>query len=155
MAERAAKLQRIEAFRRKVPHVSASALTGILKEVRDNGVPDGGSLRKTFQEAREAVVRADGMYGAILREVELPPEKPGPDLRLVYADPVALLAKACETCVPFWTFFESRHAANPSTMANPWDLIIYSDEVTAGNVLAPDGVRKSQVLYYSLSLIHI
>ena len=108
MAERAAKMQRVEAFRRKVPHVSATALASILKEVSEVGAPPGGTDRTVFREAREAVVTADGPYGPIVQMTELPPEDPGPGIPLTFAHPFATLAHACKSCKPFWRFVKER-----------------------------------------------
>ena len=40
MAERAAKLRRLEAFRRRIPHVTASALSTILVDIERHGLSE-------------------------------------------------------------------------------------------------------------------
>ena len=54
--ERAEKLQRLEATKRRVPALSASALAGLLQDIEANGLP-GLSQRK---HVKEATVKALG-----------------------------------------------------------------------------------------------
>ena len=53
MGDRAAKLRKLNAFRRKLPHCSASALGAILKEIKQHGVPEGATSRDAFRDARD------------------------------------------------------------------------------------------------------
>ena len=38
----------------------------------------------------------------------------------------------------------------PASFERPWRMFVYSDEVTPGNVTAPDNRRKVWVLYWGL-----
>ena len=72
MAEdRVLKLRRLERLRRRVPHASVSALTSILKDVSDD-IPELGTSRGQFREARDATVASDTPYGTVVQHTELP-----------------------------------------------------------------------------------
>ena len=47
------------------------------------------------------------------------------------------------------TLFSTKLAEHPCSPAHPWNLIIYSDEVTPGNVLSTSNKRKLQCVYWS------
>ena len=72
MAEpRAGKLRRLENFRRRLPHISASALESVLNEVERSGVPDAHS-RRDMREARNLEVEAPTPYGPLFHTSQLP-----------------------------------------------------------------------------------
>lgn len=65
------------------------------------------------------------------------------------ANPFAFLWKAVTDCDNFAKFFHSRMIAKPPTPEAPWQIILYSDEVTPGNPLATNNMRKFQAIYWS------
>ena len=67
--ERRAKLQKLNQFRRKLPHITASALAAVLGAVRDDGLPDLAD-RDSMREARDLESMAPGPYGPILQHVD-------------------------------------------------------------------------------------
>ena len=64
MAEREAKLRKLETFRRKVPAASQSAISQILKEIEKEGLPELHD-RQHMREARKLVLGSDTTYGKI------------------------------------------------------------------------------------------
>ena len=54
-----------------------------------------------------------------------------------------------EHSTPFRRLLQRRHADIPSSEAAPWRMILYTDEVTPGNVLGVQPRRKSQCVYIS------
>ena len=149
MAEdRVLKLRRLERLRRRVPHASVSALTSILRDVSDD-MPELGTNRGQFREARDSTVASDTPYGTIVQQADLPAASGGDPITVYFAAPFALLWHVCSVSKPFWHFLKERLAAHPSTAASPWKIIAYSDEVTPGNVMATDTTRKSQVIYWA------
>ena len=67
MAEnRAAKLQKLNHFRRKLPHVSANALASIATAIAGEGAPDGLQNRNELRAARNTICKTTGPYGPIL-----------------------------------------------------------------------------------------
>jgi hypothetical protein len=147
MSARHAKLQRLERFRRNVPYISANALAAVLDEVDREGLPEGHD-RHNFASARELVANTDTPYGALHQELELDGID-GSKLPLRIVNPFAILWLAFATCTAFNGLLTAKMAAKPPTAENPWSLILYSDEVTPGNVLATQNLRKIQVVYFS------
>ncbi len=67
MGDRAAKLRKLNAFRRRLPHCTASALGAILKEIKQHGVPEGATSRVAFKDARDLQNQSKTPFGAILQ----------------------------------------------------------------------------------------
>ena len=61
---RRAKLRRSDAFRRRNPYVSASALSALLDDVEQNGIPELHT-EKACYEASEGVINEDTDYGRL------------------------------------------------------------------------------------------
>ena len=66
--ERAAKLSRLQEFRRTKPHCSASAMSAILDDVAKNGLPPLRSRANT-QEARDMIANKDTDYGKLVQSI--------------------------------------------------------------------------------------
>ena len=64
------RLLDLNAFRRKPPHLSASALSAVLEAVADEGLPELTS-RKDMAGATAAVVQETTPYGPLLVDFDL------------------------------------------------------------------------------------
>ena len=129
--ERAEKLQRLEATKRRVPALSASALAGLLQDIEANGLP-GLSQRKHI---KEATIKALDMssYGPLLETKTIPGiKKP---VQLVFANFCILLQGLFVQCESFRTLLIDTMTAHAPAALN---LCFYSDEVNPGNTLAID-----------------
>ena len=69
--ERAAKLRRLDALKRAVPHVSAPALSAIIGEIHKHGLPDL-CCRNAFKEAKRATTNTQTPYGSLHQVVSIP-----------------------------------------------------------------------------------
>ena len=147
--ERDAKLRRLEAFRRRLPAVSASALSSICKDIADHGIPDVFS-RQNLQHARELIASTSTPFGSLLQNMTVRADG-DIDMQVEIAHPFAVIWHAFSTCDAFRALMVAKHMARPSSLDQPWSLILYSDEVTPGNALAADPSRKSQCIYYSFA----
>ena len=65
------------------------------------------------------------------------------------AHPFALLWTSVDGSPKLKALLLERLAVHPSSLESPWHLVLYSDEVTPGNVLAFMNVRKFQAVYFS------
>ena len=54
MEDRATKLRKLNDFRRRLPHCSASALAAIIADVKEHAIPEGRTDRKAFREGTRA-----------------------------------------------------------------------------------------------------
>ena len=144
---RESKLRRLNAFRRRRPHMSASALSETLHAIKDEGLPDLTS-RHCMRESRDAVCNEHTPFGKVTQELELPLQQGG-QTRISIASPAAFLWVALVGSVSLAALFESRLDVHPSSPEKPWNLVLYSDEVTPGSALSPNNERKFQGLYYT------
>ena len=133
--------------------MSAKALSDIIAEINRTGLPELIG-RPQLREARDHTVNHITYYGKLLQNVVLPgiDDSIAQDIRtLVVSHPLAMLHHCLETIEPFWAFFKARLVLHPCTAATPWHLVLYTDEVVPGSVLAPLTLRKSQAIYWTFS----
>ena len=146
--DRAAKLRKLNDFRRRLPHCSASALASVLADIQENGLPDGDISRVAMKDARNLQNNAHTRYGPILQSITLI-DKDNAEAVLYIAHPMALLVTIVSDCEKFASFFHRKLRAHPCSHDNPWNLVLYTDEVTPGNPLATMNKRKFQAIYWT------
>jgi hypothetical protein len=145
---RPAKLRRLEAFRRRLPSVSASALEAILNDVVRYGVPEVHT-RQALAEARNNVTSSDTPHGKIHQKITLSTVD-GSHMQIEIAHPFAMMWYCFQNCITWRSVLLLKHSQRPSSIEHPWSLVIYTDEVTPGSGLTLMPGRKSQCVYYSL-----
>ena len=148
MTERSAKLLKLNDFRRRLPHCTASALASILADVRDHGIPEGSMSRGAFREARDLQNSQMTPFGPVLQSV-LIFGKDDSEKQLTIAHPIALLWKAASECNSFSTYLHQKLIEHPPSQEMPWSLLLYTDEVTPRNPLATLNSRKFHAIYWS------
>ena len=154
MTSREAKLQRLNTFRRKVPHVSASALSKILSARQD--IPELSS-RQDIADATASVLETETPHGQLLTTIAVKSAKPdAPDIVLDVVNPLALMWYAFKTCSAFAICLNQAINAMGD---EPLGLFLYSDEITPGRELAHTNLRKSWLIYFTFQqfghLIHL
>ena len=132
MEPRPAKLQRLNRFRRSVPHASVSALAKIAETMRD--IPDVHSA-SAFSRARDQIVSQMTPYGPVLQQLDLE-STAGGELPLLIAHPFAQLFVSYSNCEPFRLLINDACAKRPPSHDNPWNIILYSDEIVPGKNLS-------------------
>ena len=143
---RATKLSRLEAFRRRVPHVPASALGAVMKEISAVGLPDL-QTRAAMREARDKLSKSDTPYGPLIQTFEL--TSPSGPVPVPVCHPHAMLWYATKHCNGWQTLFSNALLRHPPSADAPWNLVVYTDEITPGNALAHMLTRKCQAVYWS------
>ena len=141
--DRASKLQKLEAVRRKVPAMSAAAMSGLLTEIEAAGLPELKG-RRHIREATEHSVCQHSAYGPMLQTVTVD----GLDGRPVQV----LLANFYSFLQAVWTVSDSFRALvhrSTSSSQQVFNLVYYTDEINCGNPLAPDPTRKLWAVYLS------
>ena len=143
---RAAKLRRLDRFRRSIPDVSQSALDAILRHAR-TCLPDLLG-RKAMRQGRDLQVNEVTPYGPVKvsLEVEL---LDGSKDTITVVNAFAQLWIASKRCEGFGKLLSECLAATPPSHDRPWKFILYSDEVVPGNVIGFHNRRKGWVMYYS------
>ena len=148
--DRKQKLRRLNDWRRELPHCTASALSAIVAAVKDRGIPELGTNRNTFREARNVQCNDGTPAGPIIQRITLIAKEEGDEVKpFTVAHPLAALWQACRDCEPFKHFMRDRMREHPCSHDAPWRIITYSDEVTPGNVVAVVNNRKFHAIYWS------
>jgi hypothetical protein len=148
--ERLAKLRKLDDARRKLPFASVSACSAWMNEIRkDLSLLDAPLHRKAFQEARDnLVLHSKTAFGPILQTIKMI-KTDGEYVDLYVAHPWATLDVCISKSDRFKHHFMKQLRAIPCTLEDPWHLIVYSDEVTPGNVHSPQNNRKFWAVYWS------
>ena len=143
---RAAKLRRLDDFRRSVPYVSASAMAAILKLAKQD-MPELDN-RMSMQEARDVRVSENTPYGTLMMIMQIV-SITSAMMNMNVVNVFAQLWVATKECAGFATMIAARLVTTPSTYERPWRFIIYADEVVPGNQLSFHNMRKCWVIYWS------
>ena len=131
MASRREKLKKLDEFRRRVPHVSASALSAICQDIEEHGVPEIHRKRDLHDAARMASAettsygptvitkRAHGLSGTVA---------------FLMFGPLALLSMVTSEGGGFTDLMQATMAECPPSFEHPWDMVLYSDEIVPGTL---------------------
>ena len=147
MAERSAKLQKLNLLRRSVPNCSKSSLEAIVKHIAEYGLPEMAG-RKQMTEAAQRYLDQYHAYGPLLYSK---------DFKMTDGNVVAIplvnfhsLLSACYSING--SFYNSLATAITSLgngPGNEFDLILYSDECLPANALGRAN-KKVWVVYCSI-----
>ena len=88
--ERASKARKLNAFRRRLPHCSASARGAVLRAVKDTGLPEGDVGRGALRKARDDQCNASTPYGTLIENI-IVKKANGQDLSIPICNPFAFL----------------------------------------------------------------
>eukprot|EP00971_Amphidinium_carterae_P350458 6491556-Amphidinium_carterae.1 len=132
---KAIKLHSVQSLRASLPHISQNALAAILKAAAENPLPTGS--RTTIREARDLHAKQETPYGSLHSYIDCPLDEPvGATMRLEVQNPMSMLFYLCLNSHSFGAMVQKTHAENPSTPEKPWNMILYSDEISPGNQLS-------------------
>ena len=100
--------------------------------------------------SRQAVASASlSLLGRCVDTVALPlrgaAARPWP-----IASPSTCMRFFCESSDSFASMVLAAERACPNSLANPWRMVLYSDELTPGNPLRADNRRKTMIWYWSI-----
>jgi hypothetical protein len=141
------KLRKLNAMRRKLPHMTASAMSSLLEEVEQHGIPELHS-RKQLAEATASEISAHNGYGPMLSKSILV-DKQGAKAELLMINPLTLLQAAFGQGGSYTELVMDTLRRHPSSPDHPWSLAVYCDEVVPGNVISHENRRKEWVGYSS------
>ena len=143
---RAAKLRKLENFRRQLPYLSCTALEQILNLVQKEGCPELHS-RKNIKEAVDLTIDDFFSYGPCVEQLEVTTVTG--DIKKI---PVLNLPTFLQGVFAEGGYFSQlllqMHERMPSTFHAPWHGILYADELHPGNQLSSTS-RKTWCLYFS------
>ena len=110
--ESAAKARKLNAFRRRLPHCSASALGAILQAVQDTGLPEGGVGRDALRAARDYQCNEETSYGSLIEHIWVKTTT-GEWHAIPICNPFAFLWVAVRDCCQFISFFACQASRPP------------------------------------------
>ena len=148
MAERHTKLARLQSLRDRLPFISQSALHAILKIAKDERLPEI-STRCDLRDARDAVARTVTPYGNICQTVNLRMSD-GTEISVEIQNPFAMLHHSCSSSRQLSALIRRCVEEQQPSLAKPWNIVLYADEVTPGNQLAYKNSRKFWAIYWSM-----
>ncbi len=131
-------------------YVSTSALSAVFDEIREFGLPEHSSQR-TIKRARDSEFNdaTTTPYGCVIRTIDIGKDDRGLAVAFWYADPRSNLYYMIRSCDRLRAFILRTLELHPCSPTNPWTVILYDDEILAGNVLLHHNHRKSWAYYYS------
>ncbi len=140
-SSRSKKLKTLNELRRKCPHVTASALSEILSEIAETGVPDLHG-RAHIGEAADQEISQHNAYGPLLSSVPARAKGCDDDIEIVTVNPLTMLQAV-------FGQGGSYHELLTSTvmMFATLSAIVYFDEVVPGDPLGYANRRKIWVCY--------
>ena len=114
------KLDELNRFRRRLPHITHSALSQVIAEGKRSGLPDLNS-RGDIREARDAQVMDETEYGPMCQQ-SLLDGFDGRKVGLTFMHPLAFLTVAFAASAVFSAYFEKLHDETPSSPEKPWGI---------------------------------
>ena len=143
MADRPAKLARVLDLRTRLPYCSQTALAALLKAAGEEELPSTVD-RQTVARARDDAINFITPYGPIHRTIDVS------GFNVEIQDPFSTLYQACAISEDLSELVKRVHARKPSSIAAPWRLLLYWDEITPGNQLAYKSSKKFWAFYWSI-----
>ena len=146
VAERAVRTMKL---RRSLPHMSASAMASVVKYAQDHDLSDLPSSTRGIRRDRDTTLE-DTPFGPMLISTSLVGKAGSKDLVLHMINPLGYLHTAVkQPGSGFSKRFIELWNSKPSTVDNPWRIILYADEVVPGNALSLMNKRKVWIVYFS------
>ena len=148
-AEAKAKRQRLVEVRSTMPFASMTALAAIVTLASKETLPP--AQRATITKGYNELVKTETPYGAIHQMVGFPTDGDGGlciDLEIQH--PQSMLWHAGRVSQTLSDLIKRSLAAKPCSYAEPWNAILYNDEISPGNQLAFKNSRKLQGIYWTL-----
>jgi hypothetical protein len=130
--------------------ISVSALSEVLAEIKLHGMPDSSS-KSTIKRARDREFADESAtpYGVVIQSLTTGVNSANKPVEFWYADPRCNIYYMMRKCNRLYMFFLATLEKHPSTPESPWTIIVYNDEILAGNPMLRHNTRKAWAFYYS------
>ena len=141
-----AKRARLNEIGRK-SFVSDRGKEALINDIKRLGVPEHAS-KTTFIRARRKECARSTDFGELVQPMMLPLED-GNEKEIHFQHPLAMLDTACKDSPAFNGLMAEMHARKECTFDDPWNLILYNDEVGVSPLSGHDA-RETQAIYWSI-----
>ena len=142
------KIARLQSLKARLPHVSQSALASLLAIAQREKLPEV-KYRQEVRDARDLTVKITTLYGPLHQKIPVL-TKSGTYVDVEIAHPFAMLQHVCKVSELFANCLVRTVAKVPNNLRDPWNLLVYTDEVTLGNQLAYRNARKFHTVAFSV-----
>ena len=145
--DRAAKCRKLHFLRMKLPHMSKTALQSVLLEVRQHGIPEYDRRQDQLAGLRDELAQHCA-YGNLLQETAFE-NVDGSHQTQLMVNPLSLLHGSISQGGSYEELVLRTLRRTKCDADNPWNLVIYCDEVVPGNPLAVRLDRKAHLFYFT------
>ena len=132
-----------------VGNVSTSGLARILRAVNERGSAGVACSASSVARAVQADLDVSTPYGPCMQQLQLR-KSGGGTFDWTACHPAALLTYLCKSAPAFEQFLIEKLETVPCSQARPWDIAVFFDECSPGNLLRTDQTRKSMLLYFGV-----
>ena len=139
---RADELAKVTSLKARTPYISQSAFGALLRITKQEHLPQV-STRKAIREARNKHVTMATPYGPVHQRIDL-----GGGVSAEVQHPMAMLYAASASSPAFAVLLRRALSRFPCSPVSPWELILYTDEVSPGNQLAYAHERETWAWYW-------
>lgn len=134
--------------------VTLRGLDAVLHELHEFGFIDDnaikGTARRSIKRARHLEFADPTCYGLIVRTIPFPGKlKPGSPstFNLSYVHPLAAFRHACDVSEMFRQHVQRQFAQKPSAPDQPWNIVLYTDEITCGDPRSRNTLKMMAVYW--------
>ena len=147
-SDRPTKLAKLQSLRKRLPHISQSALAQLLRVAAQEELPACGG-RSDVRAARDSLGSLVTPYGAVHQRARVHTTS-DTMLDIEVQHPLAMLYHSCSTSPSLSGLLKQAIAAKAPTRTSPWRLVLYLDEIGPGNQLAYRNFRRMYGFYWTL-----
>eukprot|EP00438_Fugacium_kawagutii_P024642 Skav216075 [mRNA] locus=scaffold1111:21114:23159:+ [translate_table: standard] len=128
--------------------VSQSGVIAVLQSVKEHGIPDTIS-RRALKRARKDALATDLLpFGELFHTIDVDMTD-GSLQQFPVLNPLAWLHLLLTTIEEFRQYFFALIDSTGCDYTHPWDIVLYCDEISPGNVLKPTNNRKLVGWYWT------
>lgn len=149
MAEPNNKRIRLQRLRDRLPYVSQTALAALLQVAATDDLPSSCS-RRTIGRARDSCTQVATPYGSLHSHMSLP-NASGNTTQFEVQNPFAMLYHVAKSSPCVSDMLIAASSRSPPSVASPWTLVLYGDEILPGNQLSYRGDRKFWGFYWTIA----
>ena len=147
-SSRAAKLAKLQQFKANLPSHTQAALHAMVEEAKNTGLPELSRQADQVAARRQLLDSCHGGHLGPLIETASLVQEDCQKVKMFFCHPLVYLASLFARGSSFTKLIQEMHAIQPSSHDQPWDLILYADEIIPGNVLGR-AERKTWCVYTS------
>lgn len=129
--------------------MSQNALSEVLTKVRESGEVPSHTSKSTVKRRKEEACAVETPYGSLIQSFQAEMTD-GSKLELPFCHPAAILHHVSNVSSRVQHLLTKVAESHSNSLAHPWTLALYFDEVSPGNQLKINNKRKLWAIYFSV-----